>query len=222
MEVWGEFADLAAQVRMYEISQRFRIRVHNMLTSSKDENLVRVYRPYLDRFEQLENYAETYISDRVKDHHMYLYMSKIKGLGPILIAKLIIYLGPDSAMERRVNVSQLWSFAGLTPSSKLEKGKKAPFNKRLRSLLYVVGTSFLRAKSPFTEVYYHFKDYYSRERPWTPQHVHLASMRKMGVVLLYCLWKKWRENLSLPTRPLYVVEKLGHTTVWEPEYFIRQ
>lgn len=58
--------------------------------------------------------------------------------------------------------------------------------------------------------------------PVLPQHVHLAAMRKLSKIVLACLWEVWREELGLPTRGLYVVEKLGHKNVVRPEDLVGQ
>lgn len=146
------------------------------------------------------------------------------------------------------------------------KGQKLDYNARLKSALYLLGTSFLRLNSPYRRIYDEAKEYYrnvkqvqpvlhclgpdtvlpDRTTPegraqwaalikqanekagasrlgevvWTDGHVDLAARRKMIKVFLANLWEEWRKAEGLPVRPPYVVEHLGHTTVYRPHEFV--
>jgi hypothetical protein len=106
------------------------------------------------------------------------------------------------------------------------KGEKLAYNARLKSVCYLISTSFLKTRSPYRVVYDDAKTQYERtkvtgnkETDWTPAHVHMASMRKMVKVFLAHLWVTWRTVEGLPTRALYVHEYLGHTSVYAAEDF---
>jgi len=172
---------------------------------------------YCDQFAEIEQNIAKRIGSIVRQHPTWKWLHQVKGVGPVLAGKLVGLVGPDEAMERRDTVSKLWAFAGLAPGQKLVKGQKASFNRRLKSLMYVIATSMLRAQGKFAEVYYSAKEYYAANRPdWTPMHCHMAALRKMEKLFLACLWQVWRESIGQPVRKVYVVEKLGHTHVVDP------
>ena len=103
------------------------------------------------------------------------------------------------------------------------KGQKATYNRRLKTLMYIIGVSFLKSGSQFTRFYYEAKERYQKTHPeWTKAHVHLAAMRRMNKIFLCCLWHVWRESLGLPIRQPYAVEYLGHTTVIDPWEVVKE
>lgn len=213
--------DLRWQVDLYYQVQKIRIalgnRVDAIVRGVDRGDLDRLKRWY-DQFLKLEEQVEREMAHEVQSHPVHRWLTSIKGIGPTLASKLIALVGPDECMAARDTPSKLWAFAGLAPGRKLVKGQKSPYNRRLKSLMYVIGTSILKARGPVARYYYAAKEYYQANRPdWTPSHVHLAAMRKMSKVILACLWQVWREELGLPTRELYVVEKLGHQNVVRPE-----
>jgi len=100
------------------------------------------------------------------------------------------------------------------------EGWVLPYNRRLKTSLYVLAGSFLKSNSPYRAIYDDAKAYYQEARPdWTKAHRHNAALRKMMKVWLSHLWEVWRKMEGLPTREIYVQEKLGHTHVLRPEQF---
>jgi len=96
----------------------------------------------------------------------------------------------------------------------------SPYNKRLKTTLHTAATSFMRGGSPYALLYYRAREHYEVSHPeWTKAHVHAAALRKMIKVFLSHLWARWRELEGLPTRELYVIEKLGHTHKHEASEF---
>lgn len=213
--------DLRWQVDLYYQLQKIRIALGNRVDAivrGADEGDAELLRRWYNSFVQLEEQVEAEIRKTASTHPVYKWLTSIKGVGPTLAAKLIALVGPDEAMAKRDTPSKLWAFAGLAPGQRLVKGQKASYNRRLKSLLYVIGTSILKARGPVSQYYYAAKERYQAQRPdWTPSHCHLAAMRKMSKVLLACLWEVWRESIGEPTRALYVVEKLGHKHVIRPD-----
>jgi hypothetical protein len=62
------------------------------------------------------------------------------GIGPVIAAGLLAYIDID----KTPSVSSLWSFAGLNPTQKWEKGEKRPWNAGLRVLQWKIGESFVK------------------------------------------------------------------------------
>lgn len=216
-----DFIDLRWQVDLYYQVQKIRVGLGNRVSAIErgvDSGDPKILQRWHDVFLNLEEQIEKEMARRAELHPTYKWLRSIKGIGPTLAAKLIALVGPDEAMARRDTVSKLWAFSGLAPGQKLVKGQKSTYNRRLKSLMYVIGTSILKARGAASKYYYTAKEYYQEKHPeWTPAHVHNAAMRKMSKIILACLWQVWRESMGLPVRDLYVVEKLGHENVIRPE-----
>lgn len=153
-------------------------------------------------------------------YKIYPVLSSIRGIGPVLAAKLIALID----IEKCDTVSALWRFAGLGvvdgAAEKLKAGEKAHFSRRLKSVMYLVGKSFLTSRSPYYYYYLEMKEKYERTHPeWTANHRHFAALRKAEKLFLSHLWEKWRKMENLPVRRAYVIDVLGHTNVRTPEEF---
>jgi hypothetical protein len=67
----------------------------------------------------------------------------VKGIGPVIAAGLLAHLDelpPET-------VGHWWSFAGLVPNIKWEKGQKRPYNARLKVLCWKIGDSFVKVST---------------------------------------------------------------------------
>ena len=156
----------------------------------------------------------------------WVWLKTVKGIGPTLGGKVIALIDDIGKFD---TISKLWSFAGygLYPDAdgnlgiqKLTKGQKATFNRRLKTAIYLVGSSFLKSGGRFSDVYYEAKRHYEQTHPeWTDGHRHNAAMRKMGKVYLACLWLAWRQAEGLPVRDPYIIGRNGHVTVYSTESF---
>lgn len=180
------------------------------------------------RFEELEKEADKDIASLVGDIEIVKELTELKGIGKLLAAKIVAMID----IERADTVSALWRYSGygvvqiekdgelVGERERPTKGEKLHYNIRLKTTLYLVATSFLRCGSPYRAIYDSSKAMYEVNRPeWTRAHIHAASMRRMTKVFLSHLWKRWRTLESLPTRALYVHERLGHTSYEEPENY---
>ena len=127
------------------------------------------------------------------------------------------------------------------------KGEKLSFNKELKMMCYRLGVSLLKAHGISTAkgkegtsfgIYYE-KEYAKevaragrlgikiadadkipkgKESEYMNSlHVHNRAFRKMIKLFLGCLWLYWRKVEGLPVREPFSIEKLGHTTLIEPE-----
>lgn len=166
-----------------------------------------------ERFEELEKEADKDIALLVGDIEIVKQLTALKGVGRLLAAKLVAMID----IERADTVSALWRYAGYGvvdgARERPQKGEKLHYNIRLKTTLYLIATSFLRASSPYRAIYDSSKANYEANRPdWNKARIHAASMRRMIKVFLAHLWNRWRTLEGLSTRPLYVHEKLGHTS----------
>jgi hypothetical protein len=157
----------------------------------------------------------------------------IKGLGPITIAYIIIYVDIDKARY----ASSLWSYVGLDKPSykRYEKNISGGGNKTLRTALYAMAESFIKTRNIYRDVYdseklklEHSENVtMSRntqgkliECKWSetkPCHRHGAAIRKMIKHFLADFWYVWRTLEGLDTPMLYPEAKLGHSGIVKPQ-----
>jgi hypothetical protein len=181
---------------------------------------MRLAKKWLEIYEKLEADVDADIQRIVKDHPMFKQLKVVRGVGPMLAAKMLAMID----IERADSVSALWRYAGYAvidgQRERPTKGEKLHYNVRLKSTIYLIATSFLKCGSPYRRVYDDAKAYYQANRPdWTKAHIHAAAMRKMSKVFLSHVWSRWRMIENLPLRDLYVTERLGHKTYFSPEEF---
>lgn len=67
----------------------------------------------------------------------------VVGIGPVIGAGLIAYI--DVTIQP--SASHLWSYAGLNPQAKWEKGQKRPWNAHLKVLCWKIGMSFEKTQN---------------------------------------------------------------------------
>lgn len=172
---------------------------------------------YYERFMDVEDETDADILVEIEGVEIIDRMMEVKGIGPMLAARVVCMIN----IERANTVSALWRYCGYAvidgKRERPTKGEKLHYNARLKKACYLVGSSFLKSRSPYADVYYKAKEYYTENREWTKAHCHNAAMRKMVKLFLSHLWVIWRTLEGLPVRNLYVEEYLGHTTIIQPE-----
>jgi hypothetical protein len=78
------------------------------------------------------------------------WMRSICGLGPVIAAGLLAHID----IERAPTVGHIWSYAGLNPEAKWEKGQKRPWNATLKVLLaFKLGESFVKVQNRESDIY---------------------------------------------------------------------
>jgi hypothetical protein len=148
------------------------------------------------------------------------FLSEVKGCGEGIAAVII----SEYDIEIATTVSKLWAFAGLAPGKdRKKKGEKCPYNQFLRAKLCgVLGSSFLKCQSPYSEYYYNMKQRLEsqgwgmdsknptdKKRP-KAGHQHKAATRYMVKMFLKDLYVAWRTLEGLEVRAPYQEEYLGH------------
>ena len=181
------------------------------------------------------------LAKEVHTHPLWInFLVDVKGCGEAMAAVII----SEIDIHKAPTVSNLWSFAGLNPGmvpgkkkkkgviiatdtqvrgDKLTPGFLCPFNQFLRAKLCgVLGSSFLKANSPYREYYDNMKHRLEAEgwgmdsknptdktRP-KAGHQHKAATRYMVKMFLKDLYVAWRTIENLPIREPYQEEYLGH------------
>lgn len=158
---------------------------------------------------------------------------KIKGLGAITVAYMLVYVD----IEKARYASSLWSYVGLDVPSheRYTKNVAGGGNKTLRTALYAMAESFIKTRNVYRDIYdaekmkleASQKETKSRNTQgrlivckWSETkacHRHGASIRKMIKHFLADFWKVWRTLEGLDTPMLYPEAKLGHKGIVLPE-----
>jgi hypothetical protein len=161
------------------------------------------------------------------------WLKNVTGCGPTMAAVLLA----EFDIERAYNPSKFWAVAGLdvaadgrgrsrraehlvkrtyTARDGTEKEKNSiTFNPFLKTkIVGVLGTSMLRSRSPYAEIYYGIKHRYEQralvDPEWSKARIHRASIRYMCKIFLAEFWAAWRTCEGLPLAPIYHEAKLGH------------
>ena len=179
--------------------QKARIQFGNRadaIASGSDESSseqAAIINRWLKTFNQLEKDLDNDIANMVKGFPIYNHVVEVRGIGPMLSAKIISMID----INRANTVSALWRYSGYAVfNGKRErpvKGEKLKYNKRLKTTCYLIGTSFLRLGSPYRDIYDSSKEYYQANREdWPKLHIHNAAMLKMNKRFLSHFWLTWR------------------------------
>lgn len=137
-------------VDSYYSMQEWRIATQaktRMLLKNEEPSMVMEYTR--DQMETLEKQVARALHYYVESEPFGVWMTSIMGIGPVIAAGLL-----SSVDWPGTNVApKLWSYAGLNPSSKWEKGKKRPWNAFLKTLCYKVGESFVKVQNKPEDFY---------------------------------------------------------------------
>jgi hypothetical protein len=214
---------LRALVDARQSIQRDRVRFGNRIGAVErgadivDPSTMNILEGWNTRFEELEHDIDENIREIAEDYPIIGRMTKVKGVGKLLAARLIASID----ISRDDTVSSLWRYCGFSTSEgvaeRMKKGEKIHYNKNIKPVCFLIGLSFLKSKSPYASIYYEAKGYYQENRDWTKLHIHFAAMRKMIKVFLSHLWQVWRDLEGLPTSPPYIIGKENHTHYLPPE-----
>jgi len=79
------------------------------------------------------------------------WMKSVHGIGPVLAAGVLAHVD----ITKAPTVGHIWSFAGLNPEARWEKGQKRPWNARLKVHCWKIGDSFVKHSAHENCVYGH-------------------------------------------------------------------
>jgi len=177
---------------------------------------------------------ELFEKDRLKDVKEYMvenlpvypWCEEVRGLGSKLTAKLLAGIGD---IRRFPNPASLWSYCGVgdAEKSKRKKGQQLTHSPKMRSTLYNLEESFIKANSQYRVIYDKRKERTLTTHPeWHnlmpdgspntgknmhPKHAHNDAARVMIKRFLAELFVAWYMSLGIepPAKP-YGVEIKGH------------
>jgi hypothetical protein len=190
-------------------------------TPERDELLLAALYARREAIYAFELETEKEIAREVHKHPLWkAFFLGVKGCGPMVAAVCLT----EFDIRKAPYVSNLWSFAGLAPGKdKKKKGEKCPYNQFLRAKLCgVLGSGFLKANSPYRQIYddtkhrmesenwgMPSKNPTAKERP-NAGHQHKAATRRMVKEFLKDLYVAWRTIEGLPVAAPYQETYLGH------------
>ncbi len=96
------------------------------------------------------------------------------GVGPVIAAGMLAHLD----IERAPTAGHFWSFSGLNPAQKWEKGQKRPYNAEMKQLCYHLGECIKRtykAKNSFYGPIYASRKKFVQERNETGHNAERAK-----------------------------------------------
>lgn len=248
MKEHGTFRERAPW--MNDLKTLMDARKQILKTKMSAENRIRSYQRNTDHLDEVTlNWLELLLGTinkqlKAKDREIEKFMKKldnpfakaamaVKGVGPISVAYLLVYI----KIEEAEYASSIWKYVGYdkAANARYTKGESGGGNRNLRTAMFVLGTSMIKTKSAYVEIYNNEKaklansnlmtrSYNGKkqlvEMAWKDtalQHRNMAAIRKMMKHFLADVWKVWRTLEGLPTPYLYVQEKMGHTGIIKPE-----
>jgi hypothetical protein len=107
------------------------------------------------------------------------------GVGPVLAAGLLAYIDIHVAET----ASNIWSYAGLNPNQKWEKGQKRPWNASLRVVCWKLGQSFMKVSNREDATY---GRYYKERKAYEIARNDSGGNREKAVQIL--TEKKWDKS----------------------------
>ena len=99
--------------------------------------------------ERLEKNIRAILDKYSNASHIGQWCREITGIGPVIAAGLLAHI----EIEKAPTAGHIWSFAGLDPDRKWEKGKKRPWNASLKTLCWKIGESFVKVSNNPKDVY---------------------------------------------------------------------
>jgi len=155
------------------------------------------------------------------------WLTAIKGLkAGGLAAQLLAQIDDIGKFD---TVSKLWMFSGWGLRDgqvvRCKSGEKSPYNRRLKSIGYLIMDQFVRQQTPlYADIYYDEK---RRQRQLHPEkikgengkwkfndgHIDNRARRKTIKIFLQHLWVNWRESEGLAVTEPYIQAIMGHTNI---------
>jgi len=218
---------LRAALEARERFQQERIRASNSIGAilrGADPSSLKSERERLEKLleysQKLEEIYDSFTQSVAKEDPLIKQLTAVRGVSHTSASKILAYVD----IQKAATVSKLWRFCGYAvingQAEKPQKGEKRHYSSRMKKYLYQIASQFLRNRARYALIYYVARYRYERERPdWTPMRRHFGAIRKMVKVYLCHLWEVWREAEGLPVRPLYAHERMGHSFIYDREWF---
>lgn len=191
--------------KVYQDVQKIRIALSNKTWAAeagRSAAVPKVFETMIQQLEDIEKQLMKVGTDELKYHPAWPWLSKVKGLGTTLAVQLLGHIGDIGRFE---TVSKLWRYAGLGVingrAERKRQGEKLHYKPQFKTLMYKIGESFIKTKSPYKKIYDEKKSYY--------QHV------KQDVLIAAILDADRRENPPGKLHTISMWQKLINTFGYE-------
>jgi len=203
--------------------------------SEKEYNYVLKCLDISKESEKIENKYKKTMLEYIGTEPVYNeFLSKIRGIGPVLSANLLKEFGDCSRYEK---ISNLWSHTGNHvvggKAPKKRKGEDLTFSPRLRTMTWKISDCLMKLnkgiyrniydtekqrqlsiKHKEGELFKKFgKPYKEKDTELKLGHAHNRALRKMRKLFLANYWEASRELNGLEVTEPYSKDKLGHTNI---------
>jgi hypothetical protein len=126
-------------VDLYYMTQKMRKAANSQILSMEGEPN-RILQWTFDSYEMVENNIKKALDTFTDEYYVGQWLKSITGIGPVISAGLMSRLDIRKAKVG----TQFWSYCGLNPAKKWEKGQKCPWNMELKRLCFIIGDCFMK------------------------------------------------------------------------------
>lgn len=139
----------------YMVDTYYKIQEHRIAMSAQIRELEKSGEPcevlkWLSQNTKiLENEIKKTLKYYVESSKIGNWLISITGIGPVIGAGLLAHID----ITKAPTAGNIWSFAGLNPDMKWEKGKRRPHNAQLKSLCWIIGKSFVKVSNHEKDIY---------------------------------------------------------------------
>lgn len=124
----------------------YTMQEHRIATAGQERSLVKSGEPhetiafFSGQMETLESQVKSVLDVYSAADPLGQWARSVVGIGPVIAAGLLAHI----EVEKAPSYGNVWSFAGLNPTVKWEKGQKRPWNASLKTLCWKIGESFVK------------------------------------------------------------------------------
>ena len=139
----------------YLVDCYYQTQEHRIATAAQSRTLSKSGEPnavidYLTgELSVLENEIKKALQTYAENDPVGRWSLSVCGIGPVLAAGLLAHID----IEKAPTAGHIWSFAGLEPNTKWEKGQKRPWNASLKVICWKIGQSFVKVSSNDKDIY---------------------------------------------------------------------
>ena len=222
---------------LQEIRVKLEQQIHALKSKDNEMQLVNIRTRIFKQISKTEHTIYAYMKANLAYEPIWTeWLERVEGVGVVTASAIVSYLTPISKFE---TVSKLWRYCGYAcidgKAEKPIKGQKLKYNPRLKTLLWLLGESFVKTKGFYRKVYEQVREEYNRK--WqtpedckspicrvvgrcTDSHKFEASKRKVIKIFLAHYFAVARDLAGLPVQMPYVIEYVkGHEHYIEPPYY---
>ena len=193
--------------------------------------------------EQIENQYKDVMDITGAESVYREWLTNVYGVSSTLTARLLHKFGYCEDFDR---VSNLWSYAGLTPDSKREKGEQLSYDPEARKLAWLIADTMIKMGENSSYRREFFDPYKEKqldrmekaedmteaqleEKTWTPPesqgHAHNRAVRYLAKKFLKHYWAITRDIKGLEVPDEYIITHGGHEKredTWENPFYAKK